>query len=53
VVGNPATGAQLGSVPDFGAVETEAAIVAAHAALPAWSARTARNVRSCCAACTN
>ena len=42
VVGNPATGAQLGSVPDFGAVETEAAIVAAHAALPAWSARTAK-----------
>ena len=42
VVGNPATGAQLGTVPDFGAVETEAAIVAAHAALPAWSARTAK-----------
>ena len=42
VVGNPATGAQLGSVPDFGAVETEAAIVAAHAALPAWSAKTAK-----------
>ena len=42
VVGNPATGAQLGTVPDFGVVETEAAIVAAHAALPAWSAKTAK-----------
>lgn len=42
VVSNPATGEMLGTVPDFGAAETEEAIVAAQAALPAWSALTAK-----------
>ncbi|HEX4459035.1 MAG TPA: NAD-dependent succinate-semialdehyde dehydrogenase [Polyangia bacterium] len=38
---DPATGATLGSVPDAGAVETRAAIAAAHAAFPEWRAKTA------------
>ena len=38
---NPATGDVLGSVPDMGAAETRRAIEAAHAALPAWSRKTA------------
>jgi succinate-semialdehyde dehydrogenase / glutarate-semialdehyde dehydrogenase len=38
---NPATGEVLGSVPHMGAAETRRAIEAAHAALPAWSKRTA------------
>jgi succinate-semialdehyde dehydrogenase/glutarate-semialdehyde dehydrogenase len=42
VVQNPATGATLGSVPAFGAAETEKAVAAAHAAFPAWSAKTAK-----------
>ncbi len=39
---NPATGAQLGTVPDMGAAETRRAIDAASAALPAWSGKTAK-----------
>jgi succinate-semialdehyde dehydrogenase/glutarate-semialdehyde dehydrogenase len=38
---NPATGRVIGSVPDLGTAETEAAVAAAHAALPAWRARSA------------
>ena len=41
-VGNPATGAVLGTVPDLGADETNAAIEAAQAALPAWAKKTAK-----------
>jgi succinate-semialdehyde dehydrogenase/glutarate-semialdehyde dehydrogenase len=41
-VNNPATGEPLGTVPDAGAAETRRAIAAAHAALPGWSARTAK-----------
>jgi len=41
-VTNPATGAQLGTIPAFGAADTEAAVAAAHAAFPAWAARTAK-----------
>lgn len=41
-VGNPATGERLGTVPDLGADETNAAIDAAQAALPAWAKKTAR-----------
>ncbi|MBL8201368.1 MAG: NADP-dependent succinate-semialdehyde dehydrogenase [Chromatiales bacterium] len=41
-VTNPATGQQLGTIPDCGAAETRAAIEAADAALPAWRARTAK-----------
>lgn len=41
-VTNPADGALLAEVADLGAVETEAALVAASAAWPAWRARTAK-----------
>lgn len=40
-VRNPATDAVLGTVPDMGVAETRQAIEAAHAAFPAWAARTA------------
>lgn len=42
-VTNPADGAVLASLPDMGAAETRAAIDAAHAAFPAWAARTAKD----------
>jgi succinate-semialdehyde dehydrogenase/glutarate-semialdehyde dehydrogenase len=38
---NPATSDVLGSVPHMGGAETRRAIDAAHAALPAWSKKTA------------
>jgi succinate-semialdehyde dehydrogenase/glutarate-semialdehyde dehydrogenase len=40
-VDNPASGEVLGTVPNMGAVETRRAIEAAHAAQPAWAAKTA------------
>ena len=42
-VTNPANRAVLASLPDMGAAETRAAIDAAHAAFPAWAARTAKD----------
>lgn len=39
---NPSTGAEVAQVPDLGAAETERAIAAAAAALPAWRAKTAK-----------
>ncbi len=42
VVTNPATGAVIGSVPNFGTDETRAAIASAEAAYPAWRAKTAK-----------
>ena len=41
-VSNPATGEALGAIPKMCAAETERAIVAADAALPAWRARSAK-----------
>jgi len=41
-VTDPATGEQLGTVPNMGAEETRRAIEAADAALPAWRAKTAK-----------
>ena len=41
-VDNPATGETIGRVPKLGATETERAIAAAEAAMPAWAARTAK-----------
>jgi succinate-semialdehyde dehydrogenase/glutarate-semialdehyde dehydrogenase len=41
-VTNPATGALIASVADMGATETQRAIDAAQAALPAWRAKTAK-----------
>jgi succinate-semialdehyde dehydrogenase/glutarate-semialdehyde dehydrogenase len=42
-VTNPATGDTLGTVPSLDAAATRAAIEAAHAAFPAWAARTAKD----------
>lgn len=39
---NPANGAELARVPASGAVDATAAVEAAHRALPAWSAMTAK-----------
>ncbi len=39
---NPATGAELGTVPAFDAAATAKAVAAAHAAFPAWAAKTAK-----------
>ncbi|MGL4409305.1 MAG: NAD-dependent succinate-semialdehyde dehydrogenase [Zoogloea sp.] len=39
---NPANGEEIARVPDMGAAETEAAIAAADAALPAWRAKSAK-----------
>ncbi len=39
---NPATGAAIARVPNFGATETKAAIEAAHRAFPGWSGRLAK-----------
>lgn len=41
-VDNPATGEVIGQVPDMGAAETQRAIDAANAALPAWSKLSAK-----------
>jgi len=41
-VSDPATGKNIGTVPDMGAAETRAAIEAANAAWPAWRAKTAK-----------
>lgn len=41
-VRDPSTGALLAAVADLGAAETEVAVRAAAAALPAWAARTAK-----------
>ena len=41
-VHNPASGAQLGTVPDMGAEDAKRAITAAEAALPAWRAKTGK-----------
>ena len=42
-VTNPASGELLGTVPNMGAAETQRAIDAANAALPAWRALTAKD----------
>jgi len=39
---NPADGVTIASVPNMGAAEAQAAIDAAHAAFPAWSAKTGK-----------
>jgi succinate-semialdehyde dehydrogenase / glutarate-semialdehyde dehydrogenase len=41
-VTNPASGAVLGTVPQMGAEEATIAVAAAHAALPAWRGRPAK-----------
>jgi len=39
---NPANREKIGTVPDMGAAETRRAIDSAHAAFPAWAAKTAK-----------
>lgn len=39
---NPSTGEEIATVPDLGGSETYQAIDAAHAALPAWKSKTAK-----------
>ncbi len=46
-VANPATGQQLGKVPNMGAAETRRAIEAAERAWPAWRAKTAKERAAC------
>jgi succinate-semialdehyde dehydrogenase / glutarate-semialdehyde dehydrogenase len=41
-VTNPANGKPLGTVPKMGKAETERAVAAAHAAYPAWRAKTGK-----------
>jgi succinate-semialdehyde dehydrogenase / glutarate-semialdehyde dehydrogenase len=41
-VTNPADGSQIGTVPSFSAADTQRAIAAAEAALPAWRAKTGK-----------
>ncbi len=41
-VTNPATGAEIGTIPNMGAAETRRAIEAAARAMPAWAAKTAK-----------
>ena len=41
-VSNPASGEQIGTVPDMGAMETKKAIDAARKAMPAWAKKTAK-----------
>lgn len=41
-VSNPADGSKITAVPNLGAAETEQAIQAAHAAFPAWAAKTGK-----------
>lgn len=41
-VSNPANGAVIGTIPKMGAAETQRAISAANAALPAWRAKLAK-----------
>jgi succinate-semialdehyde dehydrogenase / glutarate-semialdehyde dehydrogenase len=41
-VNNPADGSELGTVPGFGASDTQRAIAAAEAAFPAWRAKTGK-----------
>ena len=41
-VTNPATGATIASVPNFGPAEAERAIAAAHQAFPAWASKSGK-----------
>src|SRR6185312_6785545 len=42
LVTNPATGQEIGTVPEISIAQTRGAIEAAHRAFPAWAAKTAR-----------
>ncbi|WP_028745758.1 aldehyde dehydrogenase family protein [Rhizobium mesoamericanum] len=49
---NPATGFEAGRVPNMGAAELNAAVAAAKAAFPTWSAKSDQELQAACAAVT-
>lgn len=49
---NPATGEEVGRAPNMGAAELDAAVAAAKAAFPAWSAKSDEELQAACAAVT-
>ncbi|KRB60544.1 aldehyde dehydrogenase [Rhizobium sp. Root708] len=49
---NPATGAEVARAPNMGAEELNAAVAAAKAAFPAWSAKSDQELQAACAAVT-
>ncbi len=49
---NPATGAEVARAPNMGADELNAAVAAAKAAFPAWSAKSDQELQAACAAVT-
>ncbi|CCM79209.1 aldehyde dehydrogenase family protein [Rhizobium mesoamericanum] len=49
---NPATGIEAGRVPNMGAAELNAAVAAAKAAFPTWSAKGDQELQAACAAVT-
>ncbi|ASY57609.1 MULTISPECIES: aldehyde dehydrogenase family protein [Sinorhizobium] len=49
---NPATGGEIGRAPDMNATELNAAVAAAQAAFPEWSARSDEALQAACAAVT-
>ncbi|MEK1897702.1 MAG: aldehyde dehydrogenase family protein [Rhizobium sp.] len=51
-VRNPANGAEVGRAPNMGAAELNAAVAAAKAAFPAWSAMSDQELQAACAAVT-
>lgn len=50
IVINPATGGEAGRAPIMGATELDAAVSAAKAAFPEWSAKSDEDLRAVCAA---
>lgn len=50
IVINPATGGEAGRAPIMGATELDAAVSAARAAFPEWSAKSDEDLRAVCAA---
>ncbi len=51
-VRNPATGSEAGRAPNMGPSELNAAVAAAKAAFPAWSAKSDQELQASCAAVT-
>ncbi|MEJ8855682.1 aldehyde dehydrogenase family protein [Variovorax robiniae] len=52
-VRNPSTGQVIGTAPNGSAADLEAAVAAAHAAFPAWSAKSDAELAEACVAVTN
>ncbi|MBL0371143.1 aldehyde dehydrogenase family protein [Rhizobium sp. KVB221] len=52
VVANPSTGAEAGRAPNLGQADLDAAVAAANAAFPSWSAKSDEQLQAACAAVT-